>query len=639
MSVDFSKIFEPISIGGVTLKNRIMMSPMEVGMGESGGFVSERLIEYMKERAANDVAIIITGSVGVSPEGRGLATQLSCYDDKFIPGLKKLTDAVHEAGGKIGAQIYHAGRQASEQITGLQPIAPSPIPCPIMQGNPREMTEEDIRIVRQKFVDGAKRLEKAGFDIIEVHLAHGYLLHGFLSPFSNKRTDQYGGNLENRLRFPRQVVKSIIESVKVPVTIRISAEEFIEDGLHIDEVIEICRILEQDGIKAISVSAGSYGSLPWVIQPMMIERGFLVPYAEKIKNAVKIPVIVAGRINQPEMVAEIINSGKSDMVALGRPLITDPEFVRKIKEGKQDRIAKCIACNQRCIDNVFIGKHASCLINPRAGNEIDIAIQKAAVKKKVMVIGAGPAGMAAAKTCAERGHDVILVEAMGELGGKIPLASAAPGKSEFALTGEYYTREVRALDNINIKTDVKADSDLIKKEAPDTLIIAAGSQPVIPPVEGIEGENVFTAEEIMLDKSFVPNKVVVVGGGLVGCDAALELASRGCEVTIVEMMPEIARDIGLIVKMVLLKELEEAQVKVITGKRLKKVTQEGIILEEEGKESQLAGDAVVLAVGYRSRNVESLKGIVKEEYVIGDAREVAKASDAIEEGFLIGLKV
>ncbi len=639
MIFDIKKIFESIEIGMVPLKNRIMMAPMEVGMGDTGGFVTHRLIEFMRERAISDVAIIITGSVAVSPEGRGLPTQLSCYDDKFIPGLRRLTDAIHEAGGKIGAQIYHAGRQASEQVTGLQPIAPSSIPCPVMQGNPREMTEHDIEVIKQKFIEGAKRLELSGFDIIEVHLAHGYLLHGFLSPFSNKRKDQYGGSLENRLRFPRQVVKSIIEAVNVPVTIRISAEEFIDEGLHIGEVVEICKVLENDGIKAVSVSAGSYGSLPKIIQPMMIESGFLVPYAEKIKCVVKIPVIVAGRINRPELVAEILNSGKADIVALGRPLITDPKFVRKIKEGKHDRIAKCIACNQMCIDNVFIGKHASCLVNPRAGNEIDIKTQTAKVKKKVMVIGAGPAGLSAAKTCAERGHDVILVEAMKELGGKIPLASASPGKSEFALVGEYFINEIKALENINIRTRTKADADFIKKENPDTLIIAAGSEPIIPPLENVEGGMVFSADEVLLDESFVKDRVVIVGGGLVGCDAALELSSRGCDVTIVEMLPEIAGDIGLIVKTVLLKEIEDSGIRVLTNTRLNKVNQEGVIVEKDGQVTIINADAVILAVGYRSKDTEGLQGLVKEEYIIGDAKQVAKASNAIEEGYYTALKI
>lgn len=635
----FRKIFEPISIGSVKLKNRIMMAPMEVGMGENGGFVSKRLIEFMRERAENEVAIIITGSVGVSPEGRGLATQLSCYDDKFLDGLSALTEAVHKAGGKIGAQIYHAGRQASQQITGLQPIAPSPIPCPVMQGNPREMTEGDIEEVHKKFIDGAKRLEKAGFDIIEVHLAHGYLLHSFLSPFSNKRTDEYGGSLVNRMRFPRRVVKSITESVKVPVTIRISAEEFIDEGLHIDEVVKICKILEQDGIKAISVSAGSYGSLPYVIQPMMVERGFLVPYAEKIKKAVNIPVIVAGRINQPELAADIINSNKADMVALGRPLIADSEFVTKIKNGNQARIARCIACNQRCIDNVFIGKHASCLVNPRAGNEIDIKVEKAPRRKKVLVIGAGPAGMAAAKTAAQRGHKVTLVEQKEELGGKIPVASAAPGKEDFALVGEYYKGELEALENVKILKGIKADKDFAANQEPDALIIAVGSKPIIPKIEGIEGDNVYLAEDVILDESFSNKKVAVIGGGLSGCDTALRLAKRGCKVVIVEMMEEIAKDVGAIMKMALMKEIEDAEIEVLTSCTLKKVEEKGIVIEKDKKQSSIEVDSAVLAVGYKPREIGDLEGISKEVYVIGDAKCVGKADAAIEQGFLTGLRV
>ena len=288
------KLFSPIKIGPVTIKNRFMMAPMENGLADIGGEVNDRIIRFFEERAKNETGIIITGSIGISPEGRGLPTQLSLYDDRFIPGLKKLTDAVHKAGSLIGAQIYHAGRQATEAVTGIQPIAPSAVPCGILQNDPREMTKEEIAEVKDKFVQAARRSVEAGFDMVEVHFAHGYLLHSFLSPHSNKRTDEYGGSLENRMRFPIETLKEIVKVCenKVAVTIRISIEEFLDDGLKFDEAITVCREAVKAGAQAISVSAGSYDSVEYTIQPMFIKQGFLVPFSKKLKESVDVPVIV-----------------------------------------------------------------------------------------------------------------------------------------------------------------------------------------------------------------------------------------------------------------------------------------------------------------------------------------------------------
>lgn len=635
------KLFTPIKIGALELKNRFMMAPMETGMGEKEGFVSERLKSFYAFRARNHVAMIMTGSIGISPEGRGLPHLLSIYDDKFIPGLKELTDVVHRAGGKLGAQLYHAGRQATDRITGLQPLAPSPIPCPVMQCPPREMTVGDIEQIGNKFVAGAVRLEKAGFDLIEVHLAHGYLLHSFLSPFSNKRTDHYGGSLENRLRFPRQVVKSVMAAVGVPVTIRISAEEFIDEGLHRDEVIDICSTLEKDGVQAISVSAGSYGSLARIIQPMMIPRGVLVPYAETIKKNVRIPVIVAGRLNHPALIREVVNKDRADMVALGRPLIADGELVSKIRTDRESEITRCIACNQGCIDRLLCGHRISCFVNPYSGNELDCCLDEARTKKKVMVVGGGPAGLSASKTCAMRGHEVLLVEKNEALGGKIPIASYSPGKKEFLLAGEDLINAVGRFDNIVIRKGVSVDRDYILNEAPDVLVIAVGSIPIVPKIAGVEKETVFIAEDILKDKGFVRESVVIVGGGLIGIETALELRERGVNVTVIDLLPEVVKDAGPIVKTITMEEIDQKKITVITECHLDKITPQGIMVDLLGRKVELKADAVILAMGYRSNEtlVASLKGIVPEEYVIGDAMTARNGLDAIQEGFYTALGI
>lgn len=364
-----STLFEPIKIGPLTIKNRFMMAPMENGLANNGGWVNEQLIDFFTERAANDVGIIMTGSIAVSPEGRGLPTQLALYDPDYLPGLKRLVEAVHHQGARIGAQLYHAGRQATAAITGIQPVAPSPLPCALLGNDPRSMEPADFTRIRDDFVTCAKRAVEVGFDLIELHLAHGYLLHSFLSPHSNHRTDRYGGSLENRLQFPIEVVKAVLETCgnSVAVTARVSCEEFLEDGLKFAEGKTVCERLQHAGIQALSITAGSYDSVEYIIQPMSIKQGFLVPYARTLKRIVSIPVIVAARLNNANLVHDIIENGDADMVAIGRGLIADEQFVLKMREYRYDDIRHCIACNQGCIDRVLLGQGINCLVNARDG--------------------------------------------------------------------------------------------------------------------------------------------------------------------------------------------------------------------------------------------------------------------------------
>jgi 2,4-dienoyl-CoA reductase-like NADH-dependent reductase (Old Yellow Enzyme family)/thioredoxin reductase len=641
MNEKYQKLFEPISIGDVVLKNRFVMAPMELGMGGEGGTVSKRIIKFYQERAENDVSLIITGSVGISLDGRGQPKLLSCYDDKFIPGFRDLARTLHKEGCKLGAQIYHAGRQTTEGITGIQPISPSAIPCPLLKNNPREMNAEDFKTVLGNFISGSKRLEQAELDIIEVHLAHGYLLHSFLSPFSNKRTDQYGGSLENRMRFPREVIKAIIEAVNIPVTVRISVEEFIDDGLHIEEAEEICHILERDGVKAISITAGSYGSLPTIIQPMLVKQGFLVPFAERIKAKTTIPIMVAGRLNEPKLINDVITSGKSDLVALGRTLIADQSFVKKIANDNPEPIKRCIACNQGCIDQVNEGKHVTCTVNPRTGFELEINVEKTKKKKKVMIVGAGPAGLYAAKTCAERGHEVILVEKKSQLGGKFILASILDGKEEIEIMANDFISQVTHLKNITIITEQEANTDFVKAQSPDALILSVGARQASLKIEGATSDKSFLAEDVILDPIFFKKKVVVVGGGLVGVDTALELCKRGVDVQLVEILPEIASEASPTVQPLLKKEIEDKAIKVYTNCKIMQMTEQYVSVEHNGNSIELEADTIVQAVGYLGENevVKALNDLVSETYVIGDAVKARNFFEAITEGFKAGLKI
>lgn len=628
-----SKLFSPVKIGDLELKNRFMMAPMENGLAEFGGEVSQKLIDFFVERAKNEVSIIITGSVAVTPEGRGLPTQLTVYDDKFVPGLKRLTDAVHNAGGKIGAQVYHAGRQATAAVTGIQPVAPSAIPCQILGNDPRAMTIDDIDDMVVKFREGTERCIAAGFDLIEVHFAHGYLLHSFLSPHTNKRLDEYGGSLQNRMKFPVRVLKEILDVCedKVPVTIRISADEYVEDGLKFDEVKIICKEVEKMGVNAISLTAGCYDAVEYTIQPMFVEQGFLVPFSREMKKEIEIPVIVAGRLNSANLIEEIIEKDDADMVAIGRGLIADEELVIKLRDKRYNDVRYCVACNQGCIDKVFIGQGVACLVNPRGGHE-ERKIERTEEIKKVVVIGAGPAGLESARVAVLRGHDVTVVDKNDKVGGKLEILSAPPEKDTFLFFRDYLYNQFVKLGIKFTQKEIKSADDLEEFDA-DAVIVATGSIQSKPPISGIDNNIVLLAEDVLRGDCETGKKVAVLGGGLVGTETAKFLANQGKDVYIVEMLDAIAKEIGATYQGHLFDYLNDKQVEQMVNAKVIEITAEGLILED-GKLVNV--DNVVIASGYKSNNdiVDSLKSNFDSVYVIGDAKQPRRITDATEEGFL-----
>lgn len=636
----YESAFAPIRIGNVELKNRIMMAPMETGLAEEGGFAGDRLIRYFTERVINDVAISITGSIACSPEGRGLPRQLGCYDDAFLPGLSLLTEAVHSCGSRIGGQIYHAGRQATRRITGLRPLAPSPLPCPVMNDMPIEMTVADMEETAGNFAQGALRLARAGFDLVEVHMAHGYLLFGFLSPFSNRRTDRYGGSLENRCRFPLEVLRRIREEVgdRVAVTVRLSVDEFLEGGFTFEEAREVCMALDAARVDAISISAGSYASLPAIIQPMTYPRGFLVPYAEQIRKIVSVPVIVAGRINTPRLIEEIIAGGKADMVAIGRALISDPEFVSKMKQGRDGEIRPCVACNQGCIDQVIMGGSVRCLGNAAAGRESDGFPGKASEAKRVLVVGGGPAGMESARVCALRGHEVLLMEKEAQLGGRLRIAARAPHKEEFASVAAYLESAILGA-GVHVRRSESRIREICEEFRPDAVVFAAGAEPVVPSIPGFDHENVLKAEEVLSGKRETGRSVVVVGGGLVGMETSLYLSEGGRTVTIVEMADQVGADAGPIMKGILSEEIRRRGITVLTNSLATKAASDGVAVRCGGKDIFVAADTVVLAASYRSVPAPSFVKNREDVHIVGDAREPSNAMNAISEGYRTGLAI
>ena len=630
-------LFSPVAIGGLKLKNRIMMSPMENGMAHVGGVVSDRLIEFFAERARHDVAIIMTGSVAVSPEGAGLPAQIGIYDDRFLPGLTRLCERIHEEGGRIGAQLYHAGRQATEATTGLCPVAPSAIPCPLLNNHPRELEASELPELIRKFGEGARRAVEAGFDLLEVHFAHGYLLASFLSPHSNRRTDEYGGSLENRCRFPLAVLKEVIRAAdgRVPVTIRISVSEFLDDGLQFEDVKRICLMAQEAGAQAVSVTAGCYESIQMSIQPMFVPRGFLLPYARELRSLLSVPVIVAGRLNNAELLEKCVAGGYADMVAVGRGLIADSRLFEKIREGHPEDIRYCVACNQGCCDALFRGESIGCMLNARASFERERRITPAAESLRVAVVGGGPAGMEAARVAALRGHDVTLYE-RAEPGGKLPLVAAPPEKQSFLLFLDYLKTQLEKTGVRVVKRDVRSADD-IRDSRPDRVILASGASQTRPRIPGLTLPRVVMAEDVLSGKVRSGAEAVIIGGGLVGVETAFFLGNLGVNVTILEMMDAVAREAGATYTEHIADMLKKYDVEVHTGTSVEEVLPEGV----RTRDAFHRADTVIVAAGYapRSELREELEKAFGAISVIGDARGAANVLRAVHDGFLCALEL
>ena len=626
------KLFTPIKIGNLEIKNRVMMAPMENGHAEFGGGINENIIAFLAERAKHEVGIIMSGSIAVTPEGRGLPTQLCSYDETLIPGMKLLAEKIHGAGSLLGAQLYHAGRQATAAVTGLQPIAPSAMPCAILGNDPREMAAEDFTRVLDAFILGARRCVEIGFDMIELHFAHGYLLHSFLSPHSNKRNDEYGGSFENRMRYPMQVLDAIINEVngKVPVIIRVSIEEFLDDGLGFEEAKKICLEAEKHGIDAVSISAASYDSVEYIIQPMFIPQGFLVEYAHKMKKLLSVPVIVAGRLNSAELIEEIIENDKADMVAIGRGLIADEELISKIKNEDYASIRYCIACNQGCIDKVFVGEGAKCLVNPRAGYELTRNIVPSETPRMVVIIGAGPAGLEAARICRLRGHNVVVLDKVSKIGGKLELLSIPPEKDSFLLFRDYLYGQ---MTQMGIKFELKdvTSAEDIKPYDPDVVIVATGATQLTPKFPIAADARVVMAEDVLTGKVDVGETIAVIGGGLVGAETAKYLCSQNKTVHIIEMLDAIGKDYGATYIGHNLSFLTKKGAVSHVNSKVIAVEKGAVILENE----TIAADSVVVAVGYQPDDTleQELKSIFQKVYKIGDAKSPRRVLDATSEGF------
>ena len=659
----YEKLFSPIDIGGMTLKNRIVAGPATMCYAEEDGRVNERLIEFYRKKAAGGVGLVILEGAFISPESRGYAGQIGIDSDAAVPGLAKLVAAMKEGGAKTSIQIQHCGRRAKSKLTGLQPLAPSAVPYVDGADVPRAMTEEDIRAAIAQFADAAERAKRAGFDSLDIHSAHGYLPAAFMSPTANRRTDAWGGSLENRCRFAVEVIRAMKARVgeDFPITIKISADEFADGGLNIGDTAQIVKLLEKAGVAAIQVSAGAPSDANVVrfdqrvtfmrTMPMATEFGPLVYLAEEVKKHVRIPVIAVGRLNDPDLAERVLEEGKADLIGITRQLITDPDWPNKVRDGRLDEIRPCIACNEGCYNMILTGGQPGCACSPESGREYlhELSEKRPANRKeKVVVIGGGVCGLQAALTASEEGHDVTLFEKSDRLGGQLWLAKAPPDRGEIGKIMAYMADRVRR-SGVDVRLSEAASPDSLRALAPDTILMATGSTPVVPAslCKNVEYES---AHEVLdQELSFPGRSVLVIGGGLVGCEVADYLAQRGSRVTVVEMLPKIAGDACGEERTFFELKFERYGVNVMTSSKVEALEgKKGTLETPEGMKS-VDFDLVVFAVGSRaSRQIEGvdladspesieLDGRTVKVLYGGDCVRARKIQDAFREGYQMGL--
>jgi len=666
--MEFPYLFSPITINTMELKNRIVMPAMHLGYTQDGE-VTDRLIDFYALRAKGGVGLIIVGTCSIADDAGGMPGMISLEDDKFIPGLKRLAEAIRLGGARCAAQIVHQGASVhSAFIEGRTPVSASAIATTMTRETPRALELEEIPLIQNQYVQAALRIKEAGFDAVEI--LNGYLPAQFLSPLSNLREDEYGGSLAGRMRFGLEIARKVREAVgpDYPVLMRLSGSEFMEGGFTREDVMTYAAEVEKAGIDMINVTGGRHEThVPQIT--MFVPRRAFVYLARGIKSSVSIPVLASNRINNPVDAEEILRNGWADLVAMARPHIVDPEFANKARAGQSELIYHCLGCNQGCLDNGFSMQPVTCLINPRAGMEGEVQSVPASNPKKVLVIGGGPAGMKAACTATERGHAVTLVEKSGGLGGQLLLNRLIPGRKEMLTAVQDLVNNLENLD-VEILLSQEAGLQAVKEMAPDAVVIATGASPVMPDLPGIEGDNVVQAWDVLEGKARVGKKVVVIGGNAVGLETALYLCDLGTlspevfhflvvhraetvesliplldkgdkEVTVVEMAGKLGPDIGPSSRWTVRSELRRLGCTIQKNTRATGITPEGVEIESADGPGLIPADTIVIAAGSRSENelTNDLEGLFPELHTIGDAKEPRNALHAIREGFQAGLEI
>jgi 2,4-dienoyl-CoA reductase-like NADH-dependent reductase (Old Yellow Enzyme family)/thioredoxin reductase len=646
------KLLEPFVLKTARLRNRIVMASMGTDLADPEGFATDEMVAYYAERAKGGSGLILTELVTIDfPGGNAIERQLAIADDKYIPGLRKLTEEVHRYGAKIFVQLNHAGHRGKPEAIRMPiPVSASDVPSRTVKVKPRPLMREEISDLICSFGRGARRAREAGFDGIDLHFAHGYLLCQFLSPFTNRREDEYGGSFENRTRFPMEVLKRCRQEVgeDFPIAAKVTGNQYFDGGITLAQTKAFCRLLAEKGIDAIQVSGGDSDSpLRFPVPPMYVRRGCYVHLAESIKKVVSVPVMAVGRIPTVELANRIVETGKADLVAMGRAFLADPFFPQKAKDGNFDEIRPCIACNQGCrgrdrTQYLAVG----CVLNPRTGREKDDSgTIPARVPKKVLVIGGGPGGMEAARVAALRGHRVTLLEQEKELGGQLRIAARPPGRGEFRHLIDWYSNQLAGV-GVKILLNTKATLDFIRGLGPEVLILATGSRPILPQIQGLGKGKPVQAFEVLSRRVRTGQNPVIIGGGGVGLETADFLAQKGKKVTVIELLAEVGRDLEGSTKKILLHRLMKKGVQILRSARIDRVEAGKISLHSpEGPKEVLFDDPLINATGYEANDELSdrVSGAAELKDIaffrIGDCLSPRQIREAISEGYATSQRI
>jgi 2-enoate reductase len=661
----YEYLFQPLKLAGVEIKNRIAMAPMATPLVTREGGFTKRAADYYIERAKGGTGLIITSLIKVEREIEDLAVpDLACVTynpNHFISSTKEMTERIQAYGAKIFLQSTAGiGRNKLPAPHLHTPVSPSPVPnfwdpniiC-------RELTTGEVETLIKKFGEAAEIAVMAGFDGIEVHAVHeGYLMDQFTMALFNRRTDKYGGDLRQRLTLPIEVLQEIKKKAgpDFPVLLRFSVksyikslgvgglpgEEFEELGRDVGEALEAAKILAEAGYDGFDCDAGSYDAWYWAHPPNYQDHGCYLPLAEKVKKAVSVPIIVAGRMDVPDLAEEALASGKIDMVSLGRQLLADPYWPKKVRAGRIDKIRPCLGCHDGCLGRNIRNAPLSCAVNPACGREEEYSLRTAPAARQVMIAGGGVAGMEAARVAASRGHQVTIFEKGRELGGHVIEAAVPDFKKEHVRLLNWYKNELEEL-KVRIVLNTAVSDKLIAREKPEIVIVATGSRPVSLELPGIHQDKVILASDLLTGKRPSGNSIAIIGGGLIGCEVALWLAKQEKKVTIVEALDDImtaGQPVPLPNRMMLVSLLQFHKVKVLTRTRPSELTSDGIVVATgSGQKETLPVDTVVVSVGLRPDRelYDSLAGRVEEIYLIGDAREAVNIMQAIWDAYEIAL--
>lgn len=648
--MNFESTFKPMHIGKMLVKNRLVVPAMDSAMCEEDGTIEKMACDYYGSRAKGGFGMVITEIAAVDDKGMGMPGEPRLYSDDYIPGLTKLANAIHKGGAKAIVQLHHAGRETSSAMIGQTPMGPSSIPSLVYREAVNEYSTKQVYELIDAYIQASIRCKKAGFDGIEFHSAHGYMGLQFMSPRTNKRIDEFGGGVSGRSYFHKLIIEGIRKECgeDFAIIVRIDSIEGRAGGLEEEESVVFARLLESYGADALNVSAGTYASWDVIVPPTAWQQGWNWRISRRIKESVNIPIMLAGRFSDPNVIEQSIERGDTDFICLGRQSIADPDFPNKMAGGDVEGIVPCIGCTQRCMsfndhDSLQEGDWGvSCIFNPMSNNRKDVQYSPTETPKKVVVVGAGVAGMEAAWIAAERGHDVTLYEKNGEnkTGGQFLVASYPPYKQELTRPIKFF-KHMCERNGVKMVFNTEVDTAFIQEQNADVLVVATGATPFKLNIPGKDADHVYLANDVLLGKKILGNSALVIGGGMVGVETA-EFCKDYCEkVTVVEMKEDIAMDMYMTVRSDLLGRFKKEGIEVFKNTMVCRIEGNKIYAEQNGEEITFEGyDNVVFAVGSRSDQLfENVESLAKEVFVIGDAKKARSALEAIYEGARVGMKI